>query len=139
MALDLLDFRGPDDADDVVRLPGDSAPAAAHRPKAGDQLARILVCQPQLELNLWRTRSGRTIELVGIRSDRCDACDRRVPDHRRGSSPLAVAEPAGEYYLSRATKHAHRRGQLVLVPFRAARNRLAGSGLSWRDPGVSTA
>src|SRR5262249_39445770 len=96
LALDLLDFCGSDDADAVVHPPGHSAPASAHRPEAGDQLAWVLVCQPRLELDLWRARSGRTIELAAIWSHRCDARDRRIPDHGRSCPPLAVPQPAGE-------------------------------------------
>src|SRR5262249_28108285 len=139
VALDLLDFCGSNDADAVVRVPGDSAPAPAHWPEAGDQLAGVLVCQRRLEHDLRRARSGGTIELVGIGSDRWDAGERRIPGHLRSSSPLAVAQPAGESCLSRSTKHADSGSQPVLIPFRHTRNRLAGSGLSGRDTGVSTA
>src|SRR5262245_48800390 len=139
MALALLDLCAADLPDDAVHLPGDSAPTAAHRPEAGDQLARVFVRQSRLELDLWRARSGGAIELVGIRSDRGHARDRRVPAHRHYHSSMGVAQPTGGYSVSPAEKHTHSGGQLILIPVRVARHRLTVSSLSRRDTGLSPA
>src|ERR1044071_8581564 len=52
VALALLDLFGANGADDVLHLPGNPAPAAAHRAKADCELGRLLACQsrPQLDL-----------------------------------------------------------------------------------------
>src|SRR6185369_9253062 len=115
----------------------DSSPAAAHWTKTRNKLARVFVFQSGLEPDLWRARSRRTIELVGIRRSRGDAGDRCFPFGCHGNSPLVIAKSSGQYSIPFAEEHSDSCGHFVLVSLCTARDCIADSGLSGRNTGLS--